>query len=158
MTLAEKMPQFDTEHALIDALLADIAVRVQLPASSHARAVDRYSTIRDWIDRDGSPLKGRVHLMYPQGSMATGTTISRHSEEEDFEIDIMVDLHGPPWLTLPDAIAMGRALEPYGLLFLEAPVERVTGYDLVLPFFNNELPYMPDVKKVVSATRKVLSF
>lgn len=92
MTLAEKMPQFDTEHALIDALLADIAVRVQLPASSHARAVDRYSTIRDWIDRDGSPLKGRVHLMYPQGSMATGTTISRHSEEEDFDIDIMVEL------------------------------------------------------------------
>jgi pyruvate dehydrogenase E1 component subunit beta len=44
------------------------------------------------------------------------------------------------------------------LLYLEAPVERVTGYDLVLPFFNNELPYMPDVKKVVSATRKVMSF
>lgn len=44
------------------------------------------------------------------------------------------------------------------LLYLEAPVERVTGYDLVLPFFNNEMPYMPTPKKVITAARKVLSF
>ena len=46
------------------------------------------------------------------------------------EIDLMVDLHGPPWLTLPDAIAMGRALEPYGLTFLEEPLppENLEGY------------------------------
>ncbi len=38
------------------------------------------------------------------------------------EMDLMVDLHGPPWLTPADAIAMGRALEPFGLLFVEDPV------------------------------------
>ncbi len=38
------------------------------------------------------------------------------------EIDIMVDLAGPPWLTATDAIAIGRALEPYDLLFMEDPV------------------------------------
>jgi len=38
------------------------------------------------------------------------------------EIDLMVDLHGPPWLTAADAIAIGRALEPLNLLFLEEPV------------------------------------
>jgi L-alanine-DL-glutamate epimerase-like enolase superfamily enzyme len=37
-------------------------------------------------------------------------------------VDLMVDLHGPPWLTPRDAIAVGRALEPYGLLFFEDPV------------------------------------
>ncbi|TRW17329.1 mandelate racemase/muconate lactonizing enzyme family protein [Glacieibacterium frigidum] len=35
------------------------------------------------------------------------------------DIDIAVDLHGPPWLNAPDAIAIARALEPYDLLFLE---------------------------------------
>jgi galactonate dehydratase len=35
------------------------------------------------------------------------------------EVDIAVDLHGPPWLTAPDAIRFARALEPYDLLFLE---------------------------------------
>jgi galactonate dehydratase len=38
------------------------------------------------------------------------------------DVDIMVDLHGPPWMTPKDAIVLGRALEPYHLLFLEDPV------------------------------------
>ena len=38
------------------------------------------------------------------------------------EIDLMVDLHGPPWLNAADAISIGRALEPLNLLFLEEPV------------------------------------
>lgn len=38
------------------------------------------------------------------------------------EIDMMVDLHGPPWLTTADAIAIGRALEPLHLLFLEEAI------------------------------------
>ncbi len=37
-------------------------------------------------------------------------------------IDLMVDVHGPPWLTTRDAIALGRALEDYNLLFYEDPV------------------------------------
>ncbi|MBC8056692.1 MAG: mandelate racemase/muconate lactonizing enzyme family protein [Rhizobiales bacterium] len=38
------------------------------------------------------------------------------------EVDLMVDLHGPPWLNAADAVAIGRALEPLNLLFLEDPV------------------------------------
>ena len=38
------------------------------------------------------------------------------------EMDIMVDAHGPPWLTTKDAIIIGKALEPYKLLFYEDPV------------------------------------
>ncbi|MBN9528190.1 MAG: mandelate racemase/muconate lactonizing enzyme family protein [Alphaproteobacteria bacterium] len=38
------------------------------------------------------------------------------------DMDIMADLHGPPWMTPKDAIVLGRALEPYNMLFLEDPV------------------------------------
>lgn len=38
------------------------------------------------------------------------------------DIDMMVDLHGPPWLTTADAIAIGRELEPLHLLFLEEAI------------------------------------
>ena len=34
----------------------------------------------------------------------------------------MVDAHGPPWFTTKDAILVGKALEPYNLLFYEDPV------------------------------------
>ncbi|MEM7133517.1 MAG: mandelate racemase/muconate lactonizing enzyme family protein [Chloroflexota bacterium] len=37
-------------------------------------------------------------------------------------IDLMVDIHGPPWLTTKDAIRMGQALEEFDLLFYEDPV------------------------------------
>ena len=37
-------------------------------------------------------------------------------------VDLIVDLHGPPWMPAADAIAVGKALEPFNLLFLEDPV------------------------------------
>jgi galactonate dehydratase len=37
-------------------------------------------------------------------------------------VDIMVDAHGPSWMTPGDAIVTARALEPLDLLFLEDPV------------------------------------
>jgi len=46
------------------------------------------------------------------------------------DVDLMVDLHGPPWLTAPDAIAICRALEPLQPLFVEEPLapEDIAGY------------------------------
>jgi galactonate dehydratase len=45
-------------------------------------------------------------------------------------IDLMVDLHGPPWLTAPDAIAICNALESTNPLFVEEPLapEDLAGY------------------------------
>jgi Second Messenger Oligonucleotide or Dinucleotide Synthetase domain len=77
---------------VIDVLLADIAIRVQLTKTDHDKAVDRFQTMRDWIDRPGSPLHGLVALMYPQGSMAIGTTIARASDREEYDIDVIVAL------------------------------------------------------------------
>jgi galactonate dehydratase len=36
--------------------------------------------------------------------------------------DVMLDAHGPSWMTTRDAILLGRALEPLDLLFYEDPV------------------------------------
>lgn len=79
----------------IDVLLADIAVSIQLSKTEHNKAVDRFETMRDWIDRDASPLHGLVRLMYPQGSMAIGATIARVSDREEYDIDVIVDLDIP---------------------------------------------------------------
>ena len=42
----------------------------------------------------------------------------------------MIDLHGPPWLTAPDAIAICHALAPLAPLFVEEPLapEDMDGY------------------------------
>lgn len=40
---------------------------------------------------------------------------------------------------------------------LEAPIARVTGYDVLIPLFAHEKAYLPDVLRIVRAARKVLS-
>jgi pyruvate dehydrogenase E1 component beta subunit len=44
------------------------------------------------------------------------------------------------------------------LLYLEAPVRRVTGYDVPIPYFSKEKAYLPDADKVVDAARETLQF
>ena len=44
------------------------------------------------------------------------------------------------------------------LLNLEAPVKRVTGYDVPVPYFSKEQWYLPDAERIVSAARETLIF
>lgn len=48
--------------------------------------------------------------------------VKRIREAVGPNIDLMADVHGPPWLTVPDAIRLGKALEEYDLFFYEDPV------------------------------------
>jgi len=45
-----------------------------------------------------------------------------------------------------------------GILFLEAPVARVTGYDTIIPYFRNEDYYLPNANDIVTAAHSVLNF
>lgn len=45
-----------------------------------------------------------------------------------------------------------------GLLSLQAPVQRVTGYDTVVPYFKLEKQYIPSQKRILAAVQKVLEF
>lgn len=78
----------------LDYLLIDIAVRVQLSDTNYNLAVSRANTIQEHIERDGSPLEGRVQLFHAQGSMSIGTTISSRLDNDEFDIDLIavVDL------------------------------------------------------------------
>ena len=44
------------------------------------------------------------------------------------------------------------------LMYLEAPVQRVTGYDVVTPYFNRELHYMPTVGRARRGIEEALDF
>jgi hypothetical protein len=77
---------------VIDLLLADIAIRVQLSKTDYDKAVARFGVMQEWIDRPGSPLQGFVSLMYPQGSMAIGSTVARASDRDEYDIDVVVAL------------------------------------------------------------------
>jgi hypothetical protein len=99
----------------LDALLADIAIRVQLSETNYNKAVARFHAIQEYIQREGSPLQDRVTLVHAQGSMAIGATISSKLENDEFDIDLIATLDLPA-NTLPhrmlDLLEQAIAGEP----------------------------------------------
>jgi pyruvate dehydrogenase E1 component beta subunit len=44
-----------------------------------------------------------------------------------------------------------------GLYDLQAPIQRVTGYDTVMPLFRQEYDYIPSVARIVDAVRETFT-
>lgn len=83
---------FGSTAPIGEILLAETAIRIELPPSLHRLAVERYEAVRKYIERDASPLAGRVRIFYPQGSMAIRATIRSRKRDEGFDIDIVAEL------------------------------------------------------------------
>ena len=64
------------DQGTLEALLKDVARRLQLPPSKHEVAERQFRAITDHIDREGSPLEGRVVQAYPSGSFAIHAAIA----------------------------------------------------------------------------------
>lgn len=43
-------------------------------------------------------------------------------------------------------------------LYLEAPIKRITGFDIVIPLFQREMDYLPGVERVIQGIRETLDF
>lgn len=95
-------------------------VRDKIRVYGHANTPE---VARSLIERGYSALK-------VSGLKHTVRRVATLREAVGAEVDLMVDLHGPPWLTPADAAQFARALQPYDLLFLEDPIapENLDGY------------------------------
>ena len=68
-----------------------------------------------------------------------------------------VVVHEAPRSYGPGAEIAARLMEK-SFLYLEAPVRRVTGFDVVIPLFQREKDYIPSVKRIVQGARETLAF
>jgi pyruvate dehydrogenase E1 component beta subunit len=57
----------------------------------------------------------------------------------------------------PGAEVVARLVEN-SFLYLEAPIARVTGFDVSIPLFKRENDYLPNVRRILRAARKTLEF
>jgi pyruvate dehydrogenase E1 component beta subunit len=67
-----------------------------------------------------------------------------------------VVVHEAPRSFGPGAEIITRLMEKC-FYYLEAPIERVTGYDLIIPYFSREKSYIPSVQRIAAAARKSLN-
>jgi pyruvate dehydrogenase E1 component beta subunit len=49
-------------------------------------------------------------------------------------------------------------IQEHCFLFLEAPVQRVTGFDAPMPYYKLELDYLPDANRITKSIRDCLSY
>jgi galactonate dehydratase len=87
-------------------------IRDSVRLYAHASTAER---ARELVDRGFTGLK-------TGGVIEPLAKVEAIRNEVGPDIDLMVDIHGPPWLTTRDAIRMGQALEEFDLLFYEDPV------------------------------------
>lgn len=46
----------------------------------------------------------------------------------------------------------------HGLMFLHAPIKRVTGYDTVMPYYKMEKYYLPSSAKIIATAKQLMEF
>ena len=64
-------------------------------------------------------------------------------------------IHEAPKNLGPGAEVVSRLVEK-AFYYLEAPVTRVTGFDVTIPLFAREKAYIPSVQRIVRAARKLI--
>lgn len=103
----------DQQHFnnLVDSLLVDIAVRIQLSPARYKLAVQRYTALSDWLDRQDSRLAGLVQRIYGQGSMAIGATIASRLTTDEQDVDFVVQLDIPISNSLSPGVVLDLLFE-----------------------------------------------
>ena len=67
-----------------------------------------------------------------------------------------VVVHEAPRSFGPAGEIIARLMEK-AFFYLEAPIERVTGFDVIMPLFSREKAYLPDAERIIRAANKVLN-
>jgi pyruvate dehydrogenase E1 component beta subunit len=65
-------------------------------------------------------------------------------------------VHEAPMSYGPGAEILARLVEK-SFYYLEVPVERVTGFDVIIPFFSRENHYLPSVNRITRTARKMIN-
>ncbi len=64
-------------------------------------------------------------------------------------------IHEAPRSFGPGAEIVSRLMED-AFYYLEAPIERVAGFDLIIPYFSKEKYYLPGIQRIITAAHNVL--
>lgn len=67
-----------------------------------------------------------------------------------------VIVHEAPRSYGPGAEIVARLMDG-AFYYLEAPIERVTGFDLVIPYFSREKSYLPGIERIQAAAMRVVN-
>jgi hypothetical protein len=83
---------FSLPFSTIDAALIDCARRIQLSPTKHEAATQHYEALCSYVDREDSPLHGKVLGCFGSGSFGTGTAIATSVAKDQHDVDVVMEL------------------------------------------------------------------
>ena len=136
-------------------LLEDIAKALDISEHNYELAKQRYESIGEWLERDGSTVAcHKPLLIYPQGSFLLGTVTRPISEKDEYDLDLVSELN-----LLKNSISqanlkklIGDEIKIYASAYkMNAPVEEgrrcwTLHYADGVQFHIDILPAIPDAE------------
>jgi hypothetical protein len=110
MAIGESIIFTQESRMQLDDLLMEICEEVQLSPDRHGLADQRYETMNRLLEGDSSPFRDFAPKIYPQGSMALGTTVK--PLEGPHDLDFVLELGYPQ----PGGKPITLLLELFGFL------------------------------------------
>jgi hypothetical protein len=107
--MATRLAHSASTLTIADALLRQIAAKIQLSPTSYGIAVDHYEAVDRFLARGASSLKSVYDGLYAQGSMAIGATIASRLKNDEFDIDVIAKLNIAP--DVPPAAVLDALFE-----------------------------------------------
>jgi len=80
------------KHEFAKVLLDGLADLLEIPPSHYQRAVDRFNSLGDWLDRPQSKVAALDPRVYSQGSFRYGTVIRPLLQREEYDLDLVCEI------------------------------------------------------------------
>ena len=74
------------------ALLTDVCVALQISGAQYQRAQGYYEEVGAWLAEETSPIARLNPVIYPQGSMALQTTVRPWTDEDSYDLDLVLQV------------------------------------------------------------------
>lgn len=135
----------------VEALLDSLAATLDVPDSRYEAAESKYKSVGEWLRRPQSSFV-KTHVdVYSQGSFQLGTAIRPVSDEEDYDLDVVCEIHfkkidvTQAWLHE----RLGDEMKAYAKTFGMEPPKRqnrvwTLNYADGAQFHMDVLPSLPD--------------
>jgi SMODS domain-containing protein len=146
MATMEKAVWLQEGKGELDSLLMEICEELQLSPARYELAVQRYGSVNELLEYPSSPFHSFRPRIYPQGSMALGTT--NKPVDGPHDLDFVLQLDAPYWHWKPLALLHAlyqflKSNEKYrDMTTLKNRVVRLTYAD---DFYMDILPAYTDV-------------
>ena len=73
--------------------LPEIIKEIAVPENIYRKAIQRYKSIEEWLQRSESVIARYNPTIYPQGSFRLGTAINSPANKAEYDIDLVCEVN-----------------------------------------------------------------